>query len=154
MNKQLILEAYRDGSPIGLIKESFSLTEEEIKTCLEEFKNKNRLSRTFEDDFKKVIAERDINGIPRRQIALELNINVNTVKKACEQFGQTFKERASSENVYTRIDGVFDKSTCPSCSSKKVNEVEENVTYCKDCGSEHTFYKDHVLKLNWEYLEE
>jgi predicted RNA-binding Zn-ribbon protein involved in translation (DUF1610 family) len=148
-----VLEAYQEGSDLGYIVECFNITHSRVKQILTAFKDANRVKRTFTDDFKKVIAERDINGVPRRQIALELEINVNTVKKACGKFGQALKDRASSENEYTRIEGEFDLKTCPSCGSSNVNIVEDNTTYCKKCGNEHIINEDHALKLNWEYLD-
>lgn len=152
--EEKILEAYRDGSDLGYIIESLNTTHKRIKEILIRYKEHNREKRTFTEEFKRLIAERDINGVARRQIAEELEINVNTVKKACEQFGQAFKEKATSDQTYTRIDGEFDLKSCPSCGSKKVNVVEDNATYCKSCGSEHIIKKDHALKINWEYLDE
>jgi hypothetical protein len=148
-----ILDAYQDGSDIGYIIESFNITHSTVKQVLLSFKDANRHKRTFTDEFKKVIAERDKNGIARRQISLELEININTVKKACELFGQSFKDKASSENEYTRIDGEFDLKSCPSCKSKNVNVIDENCVYCKKCGNEHIIKIDHALKINWEYLD-
>lgn len=152
--KEKVLEAYQNGSNLGYMVECFNISNEEIKEILINYKENNRVKRTFTDDFKRLIAERDINGVARRQIAEELGINVNTVKKACQQFGQAFKEKSTSEQVYTRIDGEFWLDSCPSCNSYKVNVVEDNTTYCKDCGCEHIIKEDHALRLNWEYLEE
>jgi transposase-like protein len=152
--EQKILNAYQDGSDLNYIIQQFNTTHQNVKNILINLKENSRFKRTFTDEFKVMIAERDVNGVARRQIAQELEINVNTVKKACEQFGQAFKDKASSENEYTRIDGDFNMSKCPSCKSSKVNEVEEDTTYCKNCGSEHIIKKDHALKINWEFLEE
>jgi transposase-like protein len=152
--EQKILKAYQDGSDVGYIIECFNTTHKKVKEVLIAYKDANRYKRTFTDEFKKVVAERDINGVARRQIAQELEINVNTVKKACEQFGQAFKEKATSENEYTRIDGEFTMFKCPSCRSSKVNEVEDKTIYCKNCGNEHIINEDHALKINWEYLDE
>jgi transposase-like protein len=149
----MILEAYQDGMDIGLMVEKFNVPYKLIAQTLELYKNKNRLNKSFTDEFKMMIAERDMNGVSRRQIANELGINANTVKRACEQFGQTHKEKAVSENDYTRIEGKFPLTVCPSCGSKSVNVVDDNTTYCKDCGNEHIHLKDHALKINWEYVE-
>lgn len=148
-----VIEMYRDGNEIKYIIESLNITHKRVKQILIGMKESNRHKRTFTDEFKKIIAERDMNGISRRQISLELEINANTVRKACEKFGQTFKERASSDNEFTRIDGKFDLSECPSCKSKDVNEVEDNTIYCMSCGDEFIIKKDHALKINWEYVE-
>jgi transposase-like protein len=154
-NKQelKILELYQDGMDIGLMVEKLNVPHRLIKNVLVAYKDANRLKKSFTDEFKMLIAERDMNGVSRRQIAQELEINANTVKKACEQFGQTHKEKATSENEYTRIEGEFPLTVCPSCKSDKVNVVEDNTTYCKSCGSEHIHNEDHALKINWEYVE-
>ena len=154
MNKQKILEAYSDGSPLGLIIESFNITHRKVLEILITHKEENRFKRTFTDEFRKMIAERDMNGVARSTIAKELELNVNTVKKACEAFGQTLKERATSEKAFTRIDGKFKLSTCPSCGSKKNNLVDDKTTFCMSCDSEHEYHSDHVLKINFEYIEE
>lgn len=155
MNKleRKVIEMYRDGNRLENIAESLNITYKKVKQILINFKENNKYKRTFTDDFKKVIAERDMNGISRRQISLELEINVNTVKKACEKFGQTFKERTASNNEFTRIDGVFSLSECPLCNSADVNEVDDNTIYCMDCGNEFIIKKNHALKVNWEYLD-
>ena len=148
-----IINLYRDGSDIGYIVESLNVPYEKIKKTLIDLKESSRYKRTFTDEFKKIIAERDINGVSRRQISIELEINANTVKRACEAFGQSMKDRVDSDNEYTRIDGNLDKSICLSCNSSKVREVEQNVIYCMNCGNEYIFKDDHVLKVNWEYFD-
>lgn len=151
--RKRVLGAYQDGSEIPYIVECFSITYEEVKSILIDYKERNRYKRTFTDEFKELIAERDISGIARRQIAVELEINANTVKKACEKFGQALKEKATSENSYTEIYRDFDMTTCPSCDSKDINEVDEKTTFCMACGNEHIHNSDHALKVNWEYID-
>jgi hypothetical protein len=151
--EETILEKYRNGSDIGYIVEKMNISPRLVKQTIIAFKEANRLKKSFTDEFKMLIAERDSNGVSRRQIASELEINANTVKKACEMFGQSNKEKASSENEYTKIEGKFPLTVCPSCKSKKVNVVDDNTTYCKDCGNEHIHNEDHALKINWEYVD-
>lgn len=151
--EQKVIDAYRDGSEIGYIIESFNISHKRVKSILLNLKESSRHKRTFTDDFKKIIAERDMNGISRRQISLELEINANTVKRACEAFGQSLKGRATSNNEYTKIDNVSDMSKCLSCGSKDFNEVDLNTYYCMKCGNEFIFKGDHALKVNWEYLD-
>ncbi|UNH58423.1 hypothetical protein OEJ84_23095 (plasmid) [Bacillus subtilis] len=157
MLKQKVLIAYSEGSPLSLIADSFGITQEEAIDILRNYKEQNLYKKSFTDDFKKMVAERDTNGgkdITRSSIAKELNINPNTVKKICEEFGNALKEKAISDQAYTRIDREFDLKTCPSCNSKRVNIVDFNTTYCLTCGNEHIHKEDHVLKINYEYLEE
>lgn len=148
-----VIEMYRGGNKLEYIIESLNITYKKVKQILINFKESNRYKRTFTDEFKKVIAERDMNGISRRQISLELEINANTVKRACEAFGQSLKGRVTSDNEYTKIDNVSDMSKCLLCGSKDLNEVDLNTYYCMKCGNEFIFKGDHALKVNWEYLD-
>lgn len=165
MLEQKVIIAYTDGSPIPLIAESFKISKELVRDILLKYKEENTLKKSFTVEFRKMIAQRDIGGIARSSIAKELDINPNTVKKACEDFGQAIKEKAVSDRAFTRINGDFDMNECPSCNSKKVNEVDDNTIYCKKCGSEHIIHKSYedkdgvlhngyALKVNFEYLEE
>ena len=148
-----IIAAYADGSPIEVIGESFGLTNEQVLEALHIFRDKKASKRAFSEDFKRTIAERDLNGVARSTMSKELGININTVKKSCEEFGQALKERATSDNIYTKIEGEFSTAECPSCKSKRYNNVEEETYYCRSCGKEHIHKEDHVLTVNWEYLD-
>lgn len=150
----MILGAYADGSELALMITSFNVTHRYITDILHRYKEDNREKKSFTKEFKKMVAQRDMNGITRNAIAKELGINPNTVKKFCEQFGQAMKEKATSNNEYTRIDGDFPITVCPSCDAKKPNIIDERTTYCKKCGNEHIHMEDHALKVNFEYLED
>ncbi|QPK89697.1 hypothetical protein IEN91_04410 [Bacillus velezensis] len=156
--KQKVINAYADGSPLSVISTSFNITYDEVITILREFKEESRHKKTFTDEFKIIIAERDMNGgkdVTRSSIAKELAINSNTVKKSCEQFGMALKEaRATSENEFVHIEGTFDLSTCPSCQDRRVNKVDEDTIYCMSCGNEHIIKENHALRVAWEHLEE
>ena len=151
--EEKVITAYSDGSPVEVIAESFMMTAQEVLDTLLAYKNKNRFRRSFSEDFKRMIAERDMSGVVRSDIAKELDINISTVKKSCEQFGQSLKERASSENMYTKIGDYIDEEKCISCGSKDYNQVDLDAYYCKKCGSEHTVRQDGVYQVNWEYLD-
>lgn len=152
--EQKVLDAYSEGSTISLIVTSFNTTYKNVINIIRNYKESNRHKRTFTDEFKMMIAQRDINGVARSTIAEELEINVNTVKKACEKFGQAIKEKATSDQAYTKIDGKFTLKKCPSCGSRKNNLVDEKTTYCMKCETEHEYYDGYVLKINYEYIEE
>jgi hypothetical protein len=154
MNKQMVLEAYADGSPVGLIAESFKVTQVQVLELIRNHKEDSRFKRTFTDEFRRMIAERDMNGVARSAIASELELNVNTVKKACELFGQAIKEKATSDQAFTKISGDFKLHTCPSCGSKRNNLVDEKTTYCMTCDTEHEYHDGYVFKINYEYIEE
>lgn len=149
-----IIAAYAEGSTLHLIADSFGLETENVSDMLNHYRKSCRTPRTFTDEFKKLIAERDLTGAARMEIARELGINVNTVKKACEEFGQKNKDRTDFERLHTKIDGDFPKDECYKCGSKHLNEVDDiGTTYCFDCGSEFTHMGDHILALNWEFVD-
>lgn len=177
IDEKKVIQAYADGSTLELIAESFKISMRLVKGIILKFKEESRTKRTFTDEFKKVISERDINGVARSTIAEELDINVSTVKKACEKFGQAIKEKATSDQAFTLVEGVHNLEVCPTCQSRKVNEIDsisDNVNttgiYCKDCGDEHFIITrtettgkgkkkvevviNDVYKVNFEYLEE
>ena len=164
-----IVNLYMDGFQISYIGDELGLTEDEVLKILRDYKDRSRYKKTFTDEFKIMIAERDRTDVTRNSIAKELNINANTVKKACEQFGDANKEKASSMEEYTRINTDFElnpnKPKCPVCHKEhKVNIVDLNTTYCLNCGSEcihhvETNEDDEVVntyaeKIEWAYLEE
>lgn len=176
--KEKVLGAYADGSEIRYIARCFDITEEEVIEILHNYREESKFKRSFTDEFKKLVAERDLK-FSRRQIAQELGINVATVKKSCEQFGNAVKDKAVSDNLYTLVKGVDNLDVCPTCKSHKVNDIEsmaDNLNtkgvYCMNCGDEHFTlneteeYKDDndeiqvrvigtlVYKVNFEYLEE
>lgn len=168
---------YANGSALELIITKNNITHKQVIDILIGYKNESRYKRTFTDEFRTMIAERDINGVARRQIAIELDINVSTVQSACKAFGQAIKERASSDNAYTYLPDVKDLKVCPTCKSKKINEIDSMLhrlttkgIFCMDCGDEHfTIYnskvvddngkeveldiKKGVYKVNFEYLD-
>lgn len=175
-----VINAYAEGSEIKFIAECFNLTEEQVVQELRNFKEESRFKRTFTDEFRIMVAERDMRKISRTKIAEELQINVATVKTACEKFGNALKEVASNDNVYTIVEGVESIKTCPNCGNKKVNEIETafgnsvvDGIYCMECGDEHfivhnyeeikdeddnvvgqKFISTDVYRVNFEYLEE
>lgn len=155
--EQRILDAYREGSDLGYIQQCFNLSEEEIRKVLINYKDRNHYKRTFTDDFKKLIAERDLNNVSRRQIISELSVSANTVKQACKQFGQLVKRYASSENEYTIVKGVHNLDCCPSCKNKRVNNVEsiesQETVFCMNCHGEFFKLKGNVYQVNWEYVD-
>lgn len=148
-----VLQAYQDGSDLGYIVESLNIPYKKIKQILLNYKESNRYKRTFTDEFKRMIAERDINGVPRSTIAKELEMNVSTIQKACIAFGQAIKEKSASDNAYTKVNGSISDGKCPNCRSKKVNEVDENTIYCISCGNEFVEKADGLYKINWEFID-
>lgn len=151
--KEDVVKAYSEGFSTESIANKYGISLETVKEILYVFRDEQRVKRAFTDVFKKVIAERDISGVSRTDIANEMGININTVKKSCEQFGQNFKEKATSDNLYTRIEGKHPKNKCVVCDSNHYNLIDDNVHYCRKCGNEFIHKRDHVLMVNWEYVD-
>lgn len=142
--REKIINAYAEGSNISYIAECFDITPDDVLNELRQFKNDSVFKRTFTDEFKMMIAERDMRKVTRTSISEELQLNVATVKRACEKFGNAIKEIASNDNVYTIVDGVHNLDTCPTCNNHKVNKIESvsdgintDGIYCMECGDEH-----------------
>lgn len=151
--EEKILNAYIDGFPLEVIAEGYMVTTEQVTEVLHTYRDSNRMKRAFSKEFKILIAERDMNGAARSDIAKELGININTVKKSCEEFGQSFKERAVSDRMFTRIEGVFSREECVNCKSTRYNKVDDNAYYCMSCDKEFVYEEDAVLHVNWEYFD-
>lgn len=151
--EEKVLQAYQDGSDLGYIVESLNIPYKRVKEILVSYKNSNRLKRTFTDEFKTMIAERDINGVARSTIATELDISVSTVQKACVTFGQAIKDKSISDNAYTKVKGSLQDGECPSCKSKKLNTVDDNAVYCTSCGNEYVEKEDGLYKIEWHYID-
>lgn len=166
---EYIVEDYSNGVSVTDIASEWSKSTDEVLTILRAYKDSCTVSKTFTDEFKMLIANRDAcESVTRSSISKELAINPNTVKKACEKFGNVLKEKAQSDQEFTRIDGNFTEDKCVSCASEKVNKVEENTYYCMECGDEHIFKKvyldildgnepvlieEYILKVNYEWLD-
>lgn len=151
--KERALDMYSEGTSISTIAESLSIDKEDLYIILSDYRKECKHKNSFSDEFKKIISFRDVSGVSRRKISEELGINQSTVKKACIKFGNAFKNKAKSEYEFTELKGVFDMNECPSCKSKKINFVEENNTYCLDCGDEFVYKEECTMKVNWEYLD-
>lgn len=150
-----VVEEYEQGHPISYIAEMLGIEESVVLGFLRQHRDNSRLPNSYTDDFKQMIAMRDLNdGVTRSSISKELEVNPNTIKKACNKYGQALKGKSKSEQMYLRIDGVFARDKCPSCKSKKINEVDDNTYYCKDCGDEHIFYDEYIQKINFEWVDE
>ncbi|SDX97299.1 hypothetical protein [Thermoactinomyces sp. DSM 45892] len=160
IEEEKVLDAFSKGVGILVIQEELSCLESDISRILIKYKEKNRQKNSFSDDFKKLIAERDMHNVPRKTIATELRINVATVSKACKQFGQKTKGRVSSYNLYSEIVGINNLKRCPNCNSEKVNRIESLVRnfntsgiFCMDCGNEYFELKGKFYHINFEYID-
>lgn len=153
-----IIEMYKNGSELSTILQKLNITYKKVKKTLDNLRESSREGRSFSDDFRKIISRRDARGIPRKHIAEELGINVNTVKNACDKFGDKIKEKHNSENSFELVENVKDEDVlkytkiCNNCNNS-LNGVEDNVFYCRSCDNEYTIKEDKLYKLNWEYVE-
>lgn len=153
--KELVLSDYEKGFSLTYIALVNGIEVEDILSTLKDYKEESSLKNGLTTEFKKLIAKRDIHdGVSRISISRELGVNSNTVKKACEKYGRALKESGGNGQEHTKIEGNFVKTVCPSCSSKKVNQVDKDTIFCKQCGDEHIFKEGYVLRINFEFFDE
>lgn len=153
MDKHKLVELYRKGLTLNLIAVSLECELEDVEEELSTLKDDYTVNKKFNDDFRRIIADRDSKGISRRRISSELNINPATVKRACEKFGTPVKEIVSIKDAFQRIDGDYGLDECITCESKKVNVVDHNTIYCLNCGDEHIIYDGYAVKVIWEHID-
>ena len=151
--KESVISRYSDGMSLQWISNNFDITIKEVKDILLEFKNDNKKGHNrilYKDELFMVVAERDLNGVSRRDIETELEINIATVRSACEKFGKGCK---SKKNPYIKVD-CKDLSKCPHCNSDKVNQVDEDGlnVYCMDCGNEFFEEGEDFWMIDWSYI--
>lgn len=147
--KDDIIKLYREGKELDEIIVCLNTTYKIVRQALFDFKQMNYKGRIFLDEFKEVVYDRHKNGISKRKIANELEISQNTVRN----FIRKIDGEEPTLDMYEKIEGNFDKSKCPLCNSTNVNNVDENIIYCMDCGNEFEFYNGYVLKVKWEYID-
>ena len=156
MNDSIIIEEYSKGFSLGIIAENLECDIKEVEEYLLDLKNHSKEGRSFNNEYKTMIANREKRGVSRRKSSKELGINPNTVKNACNEIGlNPPKESDSSGEQEERhdiiISGEIDKN-CVFCDSRRVSKVDKKIVFCIDCNSEYKVYDDHVMKTNWEYI--
>lgn len=178
-----VISKYSEGKSLESISSKLGLALEEVQSFLTQFKNDNRKNKnSYMNDIKEVVAMRVDSGVAVAEISRELQLNKMTVKRFHLKFGEVNRKQPLEEHMFTRIDGEHWREICPSCGSKNNNQVNEESTYCMDCGIEHTYCVEYlspdgkkfivyseavehcgaeqvrstcyVLKLNYEYMEE
>ena len=122
-----LVELYKNG---GNIREAISDRKERnsfLKRLRDEGINENN---RLKEDFRKIIAMRDGNGVSRAQISQELNINYNTIKTACSKYGSAVKKLQKSTcarflaNTYSSLSVRLTKfcfSNCKIYAGKRPN---------------------------------
>lgn len=156
MNSKII-KMYSDGADLKVIAKSFNITTSEVKKHLIAYKLEEKFGNGFTDNFRKVIAERDLNGVARAQIARELSVTPITIRRACKKFGDTIKIKTSNDEQTMKLFGEYTLEECPECESRKINSVDDNIIYCLSCGNEYDFnkYEKHgyIEKVLWEFID-
>ena len=151
LEKQII-ELYMTGKTIDEIIVEMNLPYKKVMELLEQYKYRNTTSGKYSDELKAVIAKRCENGVSCKQVANELEIGYKKVREIHKK-NQNKDKDIILESLYTKLEGDFSYDKCPTCGSKKVNEVGVKTTYCLKCGNEHIFRKGYVLRINWEYVD-
>lgn len=155
MEEEIIFR-YSKGAHIDIIAKELGINIAQIMEALAVFKLNNTRSGSFSDELKKVIAERDLNGVQRSMISKELMISQTTIRKCCKEFGDASKMKKDTSNAYLKIKGDFSQDICPECSSRHVNEVNELTIYCMNCGGEFVFNdlgESHIFKILWMNID-
>lgn len=125
-------------------------------TVSETKKNGKRLS----EGLKKLIAQRDENGITRTEIFKELNLNFVTVRRACEKYGSAnkYSGRVSYRDIYEvvpfAIQYVEDGIKCPICRGRaNSTEGSPDIFYCVKCLEEYTVRHGKLYRTRWENID-
>ena len=156
-----LVELYKNG---GNIREAISDRKERnsfLKRLRDEGINENN---RLKEDFRKIIAMRDGNGVSRAQISQELNINYNTIKTACSKYGSAVKNKANHPQKYKKLDKNLDLSTCPSCNSglKEMDILMDDsfpeaftskTYYCFECGEEFFNFNGDTYYIDWAFID-
>lgn len=171
------VQMYRDGEqmseinkllvPLGFTAKDFTanlLDNETLKSSNGKSKKKKQNGKRLTEDLKKIISERDYNGVSRSEIIDELGINFVTVRRACEKYGSAKKyaERTNDLDLYEKVDAPVKKVDggiqCHICK-KRANAVDDafNVYYCPNCFEEYTvrFKKGNEIlyRTRWENVD-
>lgn len=155
-----ILDLYKKGASINGIAKELNMTEEAVLIHLNDYKKSQKEKGKYLETLMKLVAKRDSNEVPRKEIMSELNISRNFLIKSVKKFG--FLDRLSEEDgeeFFTKVDSDFEFTECLQCHSKKINEVNTLYKgtpakgfYCRDCGAEFVRNKNSIYKIKWENI--
>ena len=119
-----------------------------------------KTGKRLSEDLKKLIAQRDGNGISRTEIFKELNLNFVTVRRACEKYGSAnkYNGRVSYRDIYEvvpfAIKHVPDGITCPICRGRaNSTEGSPDIFFCVKCLEEYTIRHGKLYRTRWENID-
>ena len=119
-----------------------------------------KTGKRLSEDLKKLIAQRDGNGISRTEIFKELNLNFVTVRRACEKYGSAnkYNGRVSHRDIYEvvpfAIKHVPDGITCPICRGRaNSTEGSPDIFFCVKCLEEYTIRHQKLYRTRWENID-
>lgn len=119
-----------------------------------------KTGKRLSEDLKKIIAQRDENGISRTDIFKELNLNFVTVRRACEKYGSSNKyngrisHRDTYEVVPFAIKHIEDGITCPICRGRaNSTEGSPDIFFCVKCLEEYTIRHEKLYRTRWENID-
>lgn len=123
--------------------------------------NENKMTgKRLSENLKKLIAQRDSNGISRTEIFKELNLNFVTVRRACEKYGSAnkYNGRVSYRDIYEvvpfTIKHVPDGIICPICRGRaNSTEGSPDIFFCVKCLEEYTIRHKKLYRTRWENID-
>ena len=123
--------------------------------------NENKMTgKRLSENLKKLIAQRDSNGISRTEIFKELNLNFVTVRRACEKYGSAnkYNGRVSYRDIYEvvpfTIKYVPDGIICPICRGRaNSTECSPDIFFCVKCLEEYTIRHKKLYRTRWENID-
>ena len=123
--------------------------------------NENKMTgKRLSENLKKLIAQRDSNGISRTEIFKELNLNFVTVRRACEKYGSAnkYNGRVSYRDIYEvvpfAIKHVSDGIICPICRGRaNSTEGSPDIFFCVKCLEEYTIRHKKLYRTRWENID-
>lgn len=154
-----VLSMYGSGIDIDTIQNyliSYNVDFESIVNILREGKRSS--SSRLPENLRIAIANRDICGVTRSNIAKELDVNLKTIRRSCEKYGSPNKNPVNRDDEILElldynIKMSGDSLLCPKCNYRANSVVDsDTVFFCKNCYEEYTVLDDKIYRTRWENI--
>ena len=119
---------------------------------------KRSSSSRLPENLRMAIANRDICGVTRSNIAKELDVNLKTIRRSCEKYGSPNKNPVNRDDEILElldynIKMSGDSLLCPKCNYRANSVVDsDTVFFCKNCYEEYTVLDDKIYRTRWENI--
>ena len=151
-----ILIHYRKGRTINYIAEEVKLPVSYVKHLLLFYKEQSRVNkRLFNQEFKRIVAERYQNDVDRKTISKELKISKTLISTSNSQY-EFHEKRCKYIRNYELYSTYILLDRCPFCNSLEINKIKtiaevvrqdgtmnccstEGIC-CKVCGNEFFYF--------------